>query len=166
MSNNILPNLLTGILADFPDISLVYLFGSRVAGQIGPLSDYDLAILLDSLENKHDLQAGFQHAASLALKSDQVDVVVLNQAPIELAYHIIADGKILYQREALIRIEYEARVLGQYGDYLPVLRSQRAQILRGGEHDQRVQRYREAIGRTQRTLGPTEAPTRKESGGI
>lgn len=32
------------VLADFPDISLVYLFGSRVTGQIGPMSDYDLAI--------------------------------------------------------------------------------------------------------------------------
>jgi hypothetical protein len=48
-------------------------------------------------------------------------------------------------------------VLSRYGDYLPVLRAQRQSILEEGAHDRRVQRYREALGRTERALGKIRA---------
>jgi hypothetical protein len=38
------------------------------------------------------------------------------QAPIELAYHVIANGKLLYKKDAYTHIEFEARVLGLYCD--------------------------------------------------
>jgi uncharacterized protein len=149
---------LPGILLNFPEISLVYLFGSQVTGQVGPMSDYDLAVLVDPEVEEPAIQTQFQHAVTIALQTDRVDIVLLRRAPVELAYHIIAEGKLLYQREKLIRVEYEARVLGMYGDYLPFLRSQRDQILQGDADGKRVQRYRAALRRTQRTLSPTGTP--------
>ena len=122
------------------------------------MSDFDLAIFEDSLEEENVIQAQFQHALALALHTHRVDVVLLKRAPIELAYHIIAGGKLIYKRDTLAQVEFEAQVLGQYGDYLPVLRSQRDQILEGDENAKRIQRYREALGRTQRTLGPARTP--------
>ncbi len=148
------------ILADFPEIGLVYLFGSRVSGQVGPLSDYDFAILTENPQDELDLQARFQYALVRILNTDRVDVVLLQRAPIELAYRIIADGKLLYQRDVYTRVEFEADTLSRYGDYLPVLRSQREQILRGDTNDRRIQRYREALGRTRRTLGQDKLPKR------
>jgi len=78
---------------------------------------------------------------------------MLNRAAVELAFAVISRGKLLYQRNDAERIEYEAKVMGLYFDYLPVLRSQRDDILKGGEYEARIHRYREAFGRTARTLG-------------
>jgi predicted nucleotidyltransferase len=144
---------LPGALVNFPEISLVYLFGSQVTGQAGPMSDTDLAFLDSSSDEDTTIQTCFQHALALALNNNRIDVIRLRCAPVELAYAVIAGGKLHYQKDNLTRVEYEARVLSQYGDYLPVLRSQREQILRGDGNAKRVERYREALGRTQRTLG-------------
>ena len=160
MTVQIVAENLSNILSNFPEINLVYLFGSRVTGQIGPMSDYDVAIQVEVRNDEDAIRAHFQHAIIQMLNTERVDIVLLDRAPVELAYHIISTGKPLYQRDLLTRVEFEARILGQYGDYLPVLRAQRNQILQGDTHAKRVQRYREAFGRTQRSLG--EARTSQE----
>ena len=142
------------MLTDFPEVSLAYLFGSQVTGQTGPLSDYDLAILLDSPDGSAHTLARLGHELAVQLQTSQVDLVLLNRTAIELAYHVIATGRLLYQRDVATRVEYEAQVLSQYGDYLPVLRAQRSQILEGESHAKRIQRYRTALRRTQRALSP------------
>lgn len=155
---------MASLLADFPEISLVYLFGSRVTGEIGPLSDYDFAILCDPSLDVLDLQARLQHALTLLLGSNRIDVVILHRAPIELAYHVIAEGALLFQRQSTERIEYEAGVLTRYGDYLPVLRFFRQHLLKGDQDGGRVQRYRQAFERTQRTLGKIKATAKEKPG--
>jgi uncharacterized protein len=156
---------LAGIVAGLPVIRLIYLFGSRVGGEIGPLSDHDFAILLDydwinASDRVIEMQdVCFQVERKLAqlLEPDSVDVILLNRAPIELAYAVIAQGKAVYKYDLFTLVEYEARVMGLYGDYLPVLREQRRDILQGGHDATRIQRYREALGRTERTLGEIKA---------
>jgi hypothetical protein len=76
----------------------------------------------------------------------EADVVLLNRAALELAYAMIAQGKVLYERDLATRVEYEATILSRYGDMLPVLRAQREDILRGDDHEDRVRRYRAALG--------------------
>ncbi len=98
------------------------------------------------------LQAEFTHAISKLLGTERVDVVLLNRAPIELAYHIIANGMLLYQKDLYTRVEFEANVLGKYGDYLPTLRFFNQHIPEGDAHGKRAERYREALGRTQKWL--------------
>jgi hypothetical protein len=44
-------------------------------------------------------------------------------------------------------------VMSRYGDYLPVLRALREDVLRGEQDGTRVRRYRAALERTERTLG-------------
>lgn len=149
-----------------PDIALVYLFGSRATGAVGPLSDYDLAVWLDRGSTTLAWLAKLQHEFACALGTDRIDLVVLNEAPIELAYRVIAQGKLLYQRDIATRVEYEADVLSRYGDYLPVLRQQRESILKGEGDEVRARRYREAFGRTERTLAEIRAAQDKESAGI
>jgi hypothetical protein len=92
------------------------------------------------------------HELKIALKTDRVDLVVLNKAPIELRYAVIATSIVAYETNAEIRVEYEALTLSLYGDYLPVLRNQREDILKEGKDETGIQRYRAALGKTQRLL--------------
>lgn len=49
------------VLHEFPEIDLVYLFGSHVSGQTGPLSDIDIAILTSKSDDGFLIQTRFQH---------------------------------------------------------------------------------------------------------
>ncbi len=152
-----LQSQVTALVAGMPEVLLVYLFGSRAGASAGPMSDYDLGVLIGSVEDEDRARAEIAHGMACVLQSDRIDVVLLNRAPVELAYAIIAQGQILYQRDVATRVEYEAQVLSRYGDYLPVLRAQRDDILRGDDYASRVCRYREAFGRTERTIGQVAA---------
>jgi len=151
---------------DTVDVRLVYLFGSRakaLSGEssshdrdLGPLSDYDFGIVT---EFKNEEEATITHARLFKLQSkfarlldSEVDVLQLNSAPIELQYNVIASGILLFEKSTEEKVEYEARVLSRYGDYLPVLRRQRDEIIQGGSDEARVQRYREAFGKTEQLL--------------
>lgn len=142
------------VIADAPAVALAYLFGSRAEGNVGPLSDYDIAALLDR-DADHEairLHLTRQIRRALQIEAEAVDLVLLNEAPVELAFNVIASGKLICQRDAATRVEYEATVMSRYYDLLPMLRAWRQDILRGDDYDKRVQRYRAALGRTERTL--------------
>ncbi len=142
-------------LAGEEEVLLAYLFGSQAAGTAGPRSDYDIALLVRT--PSLDLQARLAHEIGVILDAEQVDVVFLNRAPVELAYAVVAQGCLLYERSLAERVEFEAKVLSLYGDYLPILRRQREEILRGEGDEAGIQRYREALGRTERTLAAIRA---------
>ncbi|MBE9542875.1 MAG: nucleotidyltransferase domain-containing protein [Proteobacteria bacterium] len=134
-----------------PRIDLAYIFGSRAAGKEGPISDYDIAVLFSepyTPGQRYELA----HKLKKKLMTDQVDLVVLNHAPVELRYAVIATGTILYEVSLEVRVEYEALTLSLYGDYLPILRHQRKEIMEESNHEAGVQRYRAALGKTQRLL--------------
>ena len=141
------------VMSKYPDVALAYLFGSQVRGDVGPMSDVDVAVLLDSTEGQRPVYEVLRSSVAKAVNQERVDVLLLNKAPIELAYAIIVEGELIYQRNEYMRVEYEAKIMSLYADYLPVLRAQMRDIVEGGEHGARVQRYREAFGRTARTLG-------------
>ena len=140
------------VIVKHPNVILAYLFGSQVRGEIGPLSDIDVALLLNDADATGMIRSNLRASLTAATDPERVDVVFLNRAPVELAYAIVAGGELIYERDAYTRVEYEAKTMSLYCDYLPVLRAHRADLLRGGEHETRVQRYREALGRTERTL--------------
>lgn len=112
-------NKLKDIFSQFPKIKLVYFFGSQAASRPGPLSDYDFAVYLDEKEKLKmlDLKCKLLDSLSRFLKTDKVDVVILNLAESpELKYNIIKEGKILLAKEpykALI----EPRILNEYFDF-------------------------------------------------
>lgn len=133
-------------------VEVAYVFGSQAEGRSGPTSDVDIAILLD-----HPLSAPKRHALAHELTellaTDRVDLVVLNQAPIEFRYSVIATGQPIYEASQAHRVQFEADTLGRYFDYLPVLRRQRSDLLEGrSNHDAGVQRYRTALRATERVL--------------
>jgi len=132
-------------------IELAYLFGSRAGGTEGPISDYDIAVLYSKMPSAAE-RYSLAHKLAMLLMTDRVDLVVLNHAPVDLRYGAIVSGVVVYEENTTVRVEFEANTLSRYGDYLPVLRSQREDILKGGNNEAGIQRYRAALGKTQRLL--------------
>ncbi|HMN27453.1 MAG TPA: hypothetical protein PKE45_04790, partial [Caldilineaceae bacterium] len=122
---------------------------------------YDFGVLFEGREDHLLESVRLTHALADGLGTDRVDVVVLNEAPVELAFAVITQGRICFQRDTATRVEYEATVMSRYGDYLPILRTQRSNLLAEEGYGARIQRYRAAFGRTERTLGQI-APIAKQ----
>ncbi len=143
-----------------PNLRLVYIFGSRVSGNVGPLSDYDFAILFSQ-----DPEAGgvcaLKHRIAGFLGTDRIDLVVLNRAPVELKYNVVTTGKVLYEESRKALVEFEARTLSSYFDSLPVLRRHRKELLEERNHEAGVRRYRAALGKTQELLDKITASSEK-----
>jgi uncharacterized protein len=140
------------VIAQSSNVSLGYLFGSQVEENTGPMSDIDLAILFDDQEDTLGARSRLAHELGKALGTNRIDVVSLGEAPVELAHAVIAQGICIYERDPATRVEFEARVMSLYGDYLPVLRFFQQEILGEQGDGRRIQRYREALRRTERTL--------------
>src|SRR5580765_153196 len=84
-----LPERLKAALTAEPDVIVADLFGSAARGSLGPHSDVDIAVLLrdgrDPFERRLDLSADL---AAVTVPR-RVDVIVLNEAPVALAYRVL-----------------------------------------------------------------------------
>ena len=107
------------IFKSFPQIKLVYFFGSKANGKSGPLSDYDFAFYLNEWNRKKMFEIKFKLMDELSrlLETDEVDVVILNLAESpELKYQIVANGKLIYEKEPF-RVLVEPKILNEYFDF-------------------------------------------------
>lgn len=108
------------------------LIGSQARRTAGPLSDVDIAVWHDPGLDSSDrlqLRLALARAASEALHTDEVDVVILNHASPLLRHRAIRDGRRLVDRDPIWRVRLEARALIEYLDTKP-LRVQRSRGLR------------------------------------
>lgn len=142
-------------------VELVYLFGSRAHGEGGPLSDYDVAVLF-SKEPPASERYALEHRLTRLAPMGRVDLVVLNRAPVELQYNVIATGKLIYEADLASRVEFEAQTLSRYGDFLPVLRRQRRELLEEGDYETGIKRYRAALRAAQDVLAKARASSGRE----
>jgi predicted nucleotidyltransferase len=99
-------------------VKLAYLFGSAARGEMGKLSDIDIGVYLDeslSDDQRFKLQLELMSRLAAALKTDNVDLIVMNNAPLLLNYNIIKHGKpIKFKGQAKVR--FEAGILSRYLD--------------------------------------------------
>ncbi|WP_239450959.1 type VII toxin-antitoxin system MntA family adenylyltransferase antitoxin [Methanosarcina horonobensis] len=104
-------------------VILAYLFGSTVRGEANCLSDIDIAVLdiavlFDNTLTKKeafDLQLRLIVDLGDLLKTNNVDLVVLNDSPLLLAFNIIRNGIILKSDERE-RVRFETRIMSRYYD--------------------------------------------------
>jgi hypothetical protein len=107
------------LLARQKNVRLAYLFGSYGKGTQGLLSDIDVAVLLSNDLTKHErqeLELELIGEISSTLKTDRLDLVVMNDAPIELNYEIIKHGRILHIRDQGEKVDVESMILSRYLD--------------------------------------------------
>jgi predicted nucleotidyltransferase len=109
---------LRDFLSGVKGVKLAYLFGSTARGESNCLSDIDIAVLFDDAllqKEAFDPQVELISELTCLLKTDNVDLVVLNDSPLLLTYNIIREGIILKSDEPL-RVKFETKVMSRYLD--------------------------------------------------
>jgi hypothetical protein len=96
-------------------VKFAYLFGSYATQRSGPLSDLDVAVYIDRRVNFWNYRLRLMEKLTRVLKTDHVDLVILNETPPLLSYEVIKYGRIL-KDDPSRRIPFEARVIGEYLD--------------------------------------------------
>ena len=124
---------LAEVFRDDVQVAAVYLFGSFARGTEGPLSDVDIAILLEPGIDRARLAALTLHyteAVLATLGTDEVSVVMLNTAPLPLRYRVIRDGLVLLDRSSTARRNFEVQTQSAYFDFKPALDAYDDELLR------------------------------------
>lgn len=105
-------------------VVFAYLFGSQTKGKIGPLSDIDIAVYFKekiSPEVRFDLKLKIIGNLTNLFKTNDIDVVSLNDAPPLLAHRILKEGVVIFSDNEKKRLEYEVRAILNYLDWKPYL---------------------------------------------
>ncbi len=116
-------NVLKRVFERYPEIKLVYFFGSKAKRSCGPLSDYDFAVYFGNIKNSRmfTIKLDLIEQISRVLKSDKVDIVILNLAKSpELKYVILKEGNLVFEREPF-KIIVEPKILNEYFDFQKIL---------------------------------------------
>jgi uncharacterized protein len=124
---------MAGYLSTVPEVALGFLFGSYARGQGRPDSDVDCAILVadDAPAGGYfDLRLHVMDGLARSIGRDDVDVAILNEAPLALAYRVLRDGKLLFCRDHAAYVRYRVRTLNLYFDFAPLLERHQAMFLK------------------------------------
>lgn len=122
-------------------VAAVYLFGSFGTDYENKFSDIDIGIVFINdlpirLKDELELEANL----SLYLKTDKIDLVNLNKAPIQLRFRAIADGELIFERDSLATSDFIENTYRYYLDYsyhLKNLEQERAKALKEAYADGR-----------------------------
>lgn len=119
-----LATVLRAALEPRAEILEAYLFGSQARGEAAAHSDVDVAVFVDRerpLASPYGLAAELTAVLMSALGSNEVDVVLLNDAPPLLYHRVLRDGIRLFSRDLVATTAREGRALSRYCDYVPQL---------------------------------------------
>jgi len=101
------------------DITFAYLFGSIAKGRSGPLSDVDVAVYFyPAGDSRSRFTRRLQLMSKLgkALQRDDMEVVPLQDAPLDLAFEILAYGKLLFSKDDGQKADFTFETLRKYHD--------------------------------------------------
>jgi predicted nucleotidyltransferase len=102
------------------DIIALYAFGSLAQHALKPLSDLDFGILLAS---RLDKQERFDKDIELIglftdfLKTDEIDLIVMNDAPPRIAFNILKTGKLLLCNDRSTLVDFREHIVKYYLDF-------------------------------------------------
>src|SRR4030067_1880439 len=99
---DLIPKALT-YLQSRPEILFAYLFGSFGKGKHFPLSDVDIAVYLKEPSDAPEKKMEILGTLIDILQTDEIDLVVLNSAPLPLRMRILESKKVVVDGEPLGR---------------------------------------------------------------
>lgn len=124
---------MAGYLSTVPEVVMGFLFGSYARGQSRLDSDVDCAVLLADdvpAESYFDLRLRVMDGLARSIGRDDVDLVVLNEVPLALAYRVLRDGRLLFCRDHAAYVRYRVRTLNLYFDFAPLLERHQEMFLK------------------------------------
>jgi predicted nucleotidyltransferase len=112
-----------------PDISIIWLYGSRARGTQRKDSDYDLAVAFQSFIRDDPLESrlrpellAMDWRRALGLAENQLSVIDINQVSVSLAFHVVNNHDPLFCRDPRRLLIEQNRVLSRMElDVLPYL---------------------------------------------
>jgi predicted nucleotidyltransferase len=108
---------LTDCLGKYP-VVIAYLFGSAAKDSSGVLSDVDIAVFVDKGVDKSqrfDLRLRLSNELS-SIMNKRVDLVILNDSPVQLSYEVIKHGKTIFCKNKSVQVDFETEILSRYLD--------------------------------------------------
>ena len=113
---------LKGIFSKYP-VALAYLYGSEAIGRATPLSDFDVALVMvdEDYDPKSRLNLELQVEGEIAriCGISDIDVRIMNEAPIMVLGEVVTNGRLLYSQDELFRVDYETSTRSEYFDFMP-----------------------------------------------
>ncbi|HHH42292.1 MAG TPA: nucleotidyltransferase domain-containing protein [Chloroflexi bacterium] len=104
------------------EVVAAYLFGSHARGEADARSDVDIAFLLrPNLPDLAHLTLTLDWEVCDALGTDEVDVVILNTAPLEARFEILRTGRLIHSNDEALRTEWEVQTMSAWWDFRKVL---------------------------------------------
>ena len=113
-----LKNILSQVLSKSQNVLFAYLFGSHITRMITESSDIDLAVYLDKKHPDIDDYLSLHVALSRALKTDKIDLLILNNTSnLILLESIVRHGIIVTDKDKDRREAFELYVLHSAIDF-------------------------------------------------
>lgn len=114
------------VLNTYPFIVAAYQFGSTVRGQAGPLSDLDIAIVVDEQSappaiDLLRLELLLSHELQRRLNVREVDLIILNHQRLFLQHAVLHTGRLIYEANPTYRIRFAQKIIQAYLDFQPTL---------------------------------------------
>lgn len=107
----------TTILRNDDNVVFAYLFGGLASSSPAPLSDLDLAVSVRETAELDRYRLALFDRLTSALGTSELDLVVLNTAPLSLAGRIIQHRRVLVDKEPYKRHAYESLTLREFFDF-------------------------------------------------
>lgn len=108
----------------------MFLFGSRGRDEGGPLSDTDVALVLEP--GGRAPRAVSQKRLDYLADCPDLDVRIFQQVPIYIRQRILKDGKVLFCRDEDRLYEEAFKVIREFSDFEHIYREYLEEVKNGG----------------------------------
>ncbi len=132
IKHNIYPLLfdLKEVLLKDDEIIFGYIFGSYGMNKSSPLSDVDIAFYVSPGKDAFEKKLAMMEEITSILKTDEVDIVILNEAPLVLCYQVLKTGRLLFSKDERLRLDFVNKVYNLYCDTEPLRKYAEANLLK------------------------------------
>ncbi|HOV21564.1 MAG TPA: nucleotidyltransferase domain-containing protein [bacterium] len=128
-SVNEIKTILKEYFQKHPEIEVAYVFGSVAQEKDNVLSDIDIGIIVDKGQiNEQSYRYGYK-AEILTdliklLKTNNIDLVILNDANTLLKHRVLYFGKVIYSKNEKNRIQFQVNTINKYADFRQFIKQQ------------------------------------------
>lgn len=114
-----IPELINQI-SQVKEIVALYTFGSLSSGELNPLSDLDFGVLVSNKlgqDERFDKHLELIGLFNKVFETDEIDLILMNDAPMRFSYNIIRSGKLLFCADSGTLTEFIEKTVKVYLDF-------------------------------------------------